>query len=135
MLVFLLLTVIPEHLETAGNFALFCDHGATIAVSSQVLSGVETKSSSVPQRSNALAFIACAVSLAGVFNHHKPVLISELADGPHVRRMPIQVNWNDGFCAAGDGSFQSFYVQGVSEGIDVYQHRLGAGVGDAESGG
>ena len=73
--------------------------------------------------------------LAGVFDHHETVPIRELTDGAHVRRMSVQVNRNNGFCAAGDGSFQSFHVQGVSEGINVYQHRLGAGVGDAQCGG
>src|SRR5215469_14999305 len=52
VLVFLLLPIIPEHFQAFGNLAVIGDYYAAIAVSSQIFSGIKTKSRGVPQRSN-----------------------------------------------------------------------------------
>ena len=135
MLVFFLLPVVPQHFEALGNLAVIGDHDAAIAVSSQIFPGVKTKSRGVSQRSNPLALVARAMSLAGVFDHHQPVLVGKLSDGIHVGGVPVQMHGNNGFGAARDGSLDRLYVQRVRVWIDVHQYRCGPGMRYAERGG
>src|SRR2546429_7619556 len=118
-----------------GNLAVIGDHDAAIAVSSQIFPGVKTKSRGVSQRSNPLALVARAMSLAGVFDHHQPVLVGKLSDGIHVGGVPVQMHGNNGFGAARDGSLDRLYVQRVRVWIDVHQYRCGPGMRYAERGG
>ena len=135
MLVFFLLPIIPEHFQAICDLLVVGNHHAAIAVGPQVFARVKTKSRRMAQRAHALAFVARTVGLACVFNHHDPMLIGKLLDGIHVGRMPIQMNGENSFRAASDGSFDGRHVQSVGVRIDVDQHRLGASMRHAECGG
>jgi len=71
---------------------------------------------------------ACAGS--SVFQHHQAVLVGDLHDRVHVRRLAVQVDRHNGLGLGRDGRFDLRGVHRVAVGVHVHEHGLGVRVHD-----
>ena len=129
VLIFFLLTVVAQHLQTSRDPPVIGDHYPAIAIGPQVFSGIEAESCCVPQRACPPSFVARPVGLASVFNNDQSMFVREFTNRIHVRGMAVQVDGNHRFRSRGNGFLDGRNVHGVSGWIDIHKDRPRAGVG------
>ncbi len=118
-----------------GDGVIVGGERASFAVRAEILPGIKTEDSRVAEAAHALAVVARAVGLAGVFDHDQVVALGDFEDWIQVCGAAIEMNRDDGLGAAGDGRRDQCGIEVGGGGIDVDEDRSGAGVTDGFGGG
>ena len=105
-----LLSVIPKQPYFLGQLGIVRHAYAPVAVASQVLARVEAETPYIADGPDLIALMLRSVSLAGVFDNLQTMLPGDLHDRIHVRRLPVQMHWNDGLCLFCYRFFYLYYV-------------------------
>ena len=75
------------------------------------------------------------MSLGGVLEHEQAMATRQGVDPLHLARLPVQVHGKDGRSARTDDAYRGIGIDQPSVSLHVTEHRGGAGVQDAQSGG
>jgi hypothetical protein len=103
---------------------------ASLAVGTQVLTGVEAPRGCAPERPHRPAAVGRAVRLAGVLEDRDAASGGDRIDRIEVGRTAVEVDRHDRARASGDRGFDPCRVEVRSLGKDVREDRRRAGVGD-----
>ena len=124
MIVLLRPAVVSQHANPAGDFRVVGHNGTAVAVSAQVLAGIEAEAGHLSEVARSPAFVFSAVGLGGVFDHPEPVLLRDLVDGVHVGRLSEEMHGNHSFGLRCDLPFEVGYVDVIGVRINVGEYNL-----------
>jgi hypothetical protein len=110
-----------EHVRVAR------EHRAGIAERAEVLGRIEAEGGRVAQCADQPAVVAGAVGLCAVLEHLEPVPARGPQDRVHGGGLAVQVDDQDRLCRGTGVTLDLRGVEGVRVGVDVAEHRPGAG--------
>src|SRR5439155_19416096 len=99
MVIFPLLSPIPQHVDDPGKMLMTRDHDAAFSVRSQILSRIETEAGQIPETTHPLSEMLRAVGLTRILNDGHAMSPGNLGDGSHIGGLAVQMNGNERLCA------------------------------------
>jgi hypothetical protein len=135
MVVFFNPSVVREHSCPDRPFVVAGDDRPAVSIGAQVLAGIETEATDIPDRTDSPAFVHGAMGLGRIFHNLQTVLRSDFQNGIHVGRLPVKVNRKDGLRPGGNFFFYFRHIDVVGSGVDVYKDYFGPGHGHGFGGG
>ena len=106
------------------------EHQSTLAVSTKILTGIETEDAEIGQVADPPVSVLGAMRLGRVLDHDQPVATGDFQDRIHVGGMPVEVHRQDGAGAPGDGLFDPRRIKRVGVRRDIDKHRRCTGIAD-----
>src|SRR5882672_10927907 len=108
--IFRRLAVVAQRSNALREFRRIRNDHARVAVSTQILCGIEAEARGIAHRSGRPAFVGSADRLGIVLNHRQSARPSERQDWIHVRREAIEMDDYDG---ARSGGYAAFQLSGI----------------------
>ncbi len=130
VLVFPRRAVIAEAPHPLRHVLTSSQEHAAVPAGAQVLGGVEREAHRVSPRPHRPVSPRGAHRLGGVGDHREPARPRDRLDGRHVGELAVQVHGHHRARARVDGAGHRGGIDVVSDGIDVHEHRGGAGERD-----
>jgi hypothetical protein len=84
--------VIAETAHALGGFSIIADHETAIAVSAQILAGIETEGGRFAHRARTRVAPARSDGLSRVFKHGNPEFSGEAGEGVHVDALAVEMD-------------------------------------------
>ena len=91
-----------ERRHPVGQSIVIGHDAAGIPVGAQVFAWIEREGRNVPEGSHQFSMVPGEMRLSTVFYDPKIVLLCDRHNYLHVRRLPVQVDWNDSNCSGRD---------------------------------
>ena len=134
MVILPLLAPVAQHADPLGEVLVVGDHHAALAAGPEVLPGIEAEAAHVADGAHAPALVLRAVGLGSIFDDDEVMAAGDVQDGVEIRGLAMQVHRQDRLGAVGDRRLDlgDVHVEGV--GVNVDEHRAGAGVVDRRHG-
>ena len=118
-----------QHLDPRGLLVVLRDHDAALT-RDHVLGHVETETPELAEESRLAAVVLGFDGVGAVFDDHEVVLLRERRERVHVAGATRKMHRHDGARARGDHFGHAGGVDVHGDGIDIGQHRRGAGMND-----
>src|SRR5436190_5616063 len=117
------LAMIPEHLNLGTQLGFIGNHCAGFSKSTQILAGVETKTTGDAQAAGSAALVFGTVGLAGILDDGCSVAASDSQNRVHIGHLPKNVDRNDCLSAQSDGGLQQRRIHRVSLLVNINKYR------------
>ena len=128
------LSVISQQAELIRQFGVVGDDGASIAKGTQVLAGVETKTSCIAQRPCPPIVILRTVCLGRILDDFQAVSVRDASESSHAGTLSVKVHGNDRLSPWSDRLLDQIGVDRVVQRVDVDEDSIRAGIGNGERG-
>src|SRR6266851_2124676 len=89
------------------------------AICSQIFTVIQAEAGDVPETARALALVDGSMRLGSVFDDAQPMLMREIHDRLHLRRVAVQMDGNDGARALAQSAIQLSPVHCVGIRLDI----------------
>ena len=110
------------------------DHSA-FATGAQVFGRVKAEAAKVTNGANPAAFVFGAMRLRCILNDDQMVAPRNFKYRVQIRRLPVKMNRQNGFCALGDDAFDLGHVHRVGARVNVHEYRARARINDGRNSG
>src|SRR5690242_1363513 len=118
--------MIPQFSDPGSQFGVIGDDGPSIAETAQVLLNDEAGTDSIAEFADGEVVATRPERLRAVLDEPEVPGSRNLCHGAHVRRLPIQVDWDDCLSLGRYGRFNQRRVDVAGLRIDVHKYGRGA---------
>ena len=86
------LSPVAQHANGIRKLGVARGHCAAFAVCSEILAGIKTEAGHIADAADEAAFVFCAVSLRGVFDHDESMAPCDFHDWVHVGGLAVEMH-------------------------------------------
>ena len=124
----------PQELEPLGELGVVDGDGAALAAG-QILGGVEAEAGRIGQVAGPYAVAHALDAVRRILDQAQAMLVGDGLQRAHVAHQAVEMHRHDGPGVGGDGGFHPRRIEVAGVGLDIDEHRCGAGLEDGCGGG